>query len=308
MKPILVLPALLCIVAVPAAQSRIDLATIARIKQEGLATSQVMDHVSWLSDVYGPRVTGTPQFQQASEWAMRRFTEWGLANVHQERFPFGQGWKVERFSAHMVEPQTQPIVGFPRAFSPSTSGTVTAEVVRVDIRNENDFAKYAGRLRGHIVLPQPGRTVRIPEGRVILRMDNADIQEALSTPVPPPARPPAPTPPPGQTFAEKLSQFYVNEGVVALLERGGDSDTVAGGSDLTWRTQRLDGGTIFPTTGGSRNPELARGVPSATIAVEHYNRIVRVLDKRQSVRIELNIQTTFFPETSAAPNGINTFA
>ena len=83
------------------AQSPVDLGTISRIKQEALTRSQVMDHVGWMSDVYGPRVTGTPNFQRASEWAMKRFTEWGLANVHQERFAFGQGWRVERFSAHI---------------------------------------------------------------------------------------------------------------------------------------------------------------------------------------------------------------
>ena len=141
-------------VVVAQAQSPVDLGTISRIKQEALTNSQVMDHVGWMSDVYGPRLTGTPQMEEASKWAMKRFTEWGLANVHQERFAFGQGWKVERFSAHLVEPQVQPIIGFPRTYSPSTKGAVTADVVRVDIRTEADLARYAGKLRGKIVLPQ----------------------------------------------------------------------------------------------------------------------------------------------------------
>ena len=116
-----------------------------------------MDHVGWMSDVYGPRVTGTPNFQRASEWAMKRFTEWGLANVHQERFAFGQGWRVERFSAHMIAPEPQPIIGYPRTFSPSTKGTISGDVVRVDIRSDADFAKYKGTLKDKIVLPQPAR-------------------------------------------------------------------------------------------------------------------------------------------------------
>ena len=175
MTRVLPIVAILALIAVVDAQSPVDLGTISRIKQEALTSSQAMDHVSWMSDVYGPRVSGTPQFQQASEWAMKRFTEWGLANVHQERFAFGQGWKVERFSAHLIEPQVQPIIGFPRSYSPSTQGAVTADVIRVDIGSEADFAKYAGKLRGKIVLPQPARRVRMLEDRVLLRMNEKDI-------------------------------------------------------------------------------------------------------------------------------------
>ena len=125
-----------------------------------------MDHVGWMSDVYGPRVTGTPNFQRASEWAMKRFTEWGLANVHQERWAFGQGWRVERFSAHILAPEPQPIIGYPRTFSPSTKGTISGDVMRVDIRSDADFAKYKGMLKDKIVLPQGVRRVRMLEDRV----------------------------------------------------------------------------------------------------------------------------------------------
>jgi carboxypeptidase Q len=323
MKAVIKLTVLIACAAVAAAQAQspaatpqraaadpVDLGTIARIKQHALNNSQVMDHVGWMSDVYGPRMSGTPQFQQASEWAMKRFTEWGLANVHQERFAFGQGWKVERFSAHLIEPQVQPIIGYPRSYSPSTNGAVTADVMRVDIRTEADFAKYTDKLRGKIVLPQAARAVRMLDDRVVLRMNDKDIQEALTMPIPEPERSGAAgaAARPGGDFAAKLVQFYVSEGVVALLERGSDSDMSAGGSDLSWQTQRVDGGTIFPGSGGSRDPKAAQGVPSATIAVEHYNRMIRILEKGIPVKVELNIQSTFYPEAAGALNGINTIA
>jgi carboxypeptidase Q len=298
----------IALIAGLAAQSPVDLGTIARIKQAALTTSQVMDHVSWLSDVYGPRVSGTPQFQQASEWAMKRFTEWGFSNVHEERFAFGQGWRIERFSAHLIEPQVQPIIGSPRWYSPSTKGAVIADVVRADIGSEADFAKYTGKLRGKIVLPQPARRVRMLEDRVLLRMTEKDIDEALTTPIPGPSAGGGGGGGGATGFAAKLAQFYVTEGVVALLERGADSDLSAGGSDLSWQTQRVDGGTIFPGSGGSRDPKAPASVPSATIAVEHYNRMVRILDKGLPVKVEVNIQTTFYPEAASALNGINVIA
>jgi hypothetical protein len=304
--------ALACLVASTSAQSPVDLGAISRIKQEALTRSQAMDHVGWMSDVYGPRVTGTPNFQRASDWAMKHFNEWGLANVHQERFAFGQGWRVERFSAHMLAPEPQPIIGYPRTFSPSTKGTIAGDVVRVDIRSDADFARFQGTLKGKIVLPQTVRRVRMLEDRIVLRMNENDIAEALTTPVPSAAASGdsggARGPGAGPSLSEKISQFYVAEGVAALLERGSDTDRSAGGSDLSWQTQRVDGGTIFPGSGGSRDPKAPQQVPSATIAVEHYNRMVRVLDKKIPVRVELNIQTTFYPEAAGTPNGINTIA
>src|SRR5438270_9487852 len=93
--------------ALGAQAEKIDYATIGRIRDEGLARSQVMDHLWWLSDAYGPRVTGSPAIAQASEWAMKTFRDWGLANVHQERWKFGKGWAVVRFHAQMIEPQAQ---------------------------------------------------------------------------------------------------------------------------------------------------------------------------------------------------------
>jgi hypothetical protein len=308
MRALIVIAAALAIVSQPALEAQVDLTTVARIKQEALSSSQVMDHVGWLSDVYGPRVTGTPQLEQASAWAMKRFTEWGLAQVHQERFRFGQGWRVERFAATLLEPQTQPIIGYPRNYSPSTNGTITADVVRVDIRSDADFAKYTGKLSGKIVLAQPLRAVRMLQDRVILKMNDPDIADALTTPIPPPAAPNRGAARQGPTLAERIAQFYVAEGVAALLDRGSDSDLAAGGSDLPWQTQRTDGGTVFPGTGGSRDPNVAPGVPSATIAVEHYNRMLRILDKGLPVKVELNIQTEFYPETVPGGNGINTLA
>src|ERR1700694_5937896 len=145
-RTFLVLVAAAGIVFVAAQTEKLDFATLGRIRDEGLSRSQVMDHISWLSDVYGPRLTGSPAIQQASQWTMKKFKEWGLAHVHQERWPFGKGWSLVRFSAHLVEPQAQPLIGFPQEWSAGTKGPVTADVVRVQIANDGDFEKYRGKL------------------------------------------------------------------------------------------------------------------------------------------------------------------
>src|SRR5690606_40304316 len=114
------------------------LAAIAQIRDEGLNRSQGMDHISWIADVYGPRLTGGPGNMQASDWAIKKFQEWGLANPHREHFPFGRGWSLERFHATMIEPQVEALIGSPGSWTPSTNGTITAEVVRVQIDSEED--------------------------------------------------------------------------------------------------------------------------------------------------------------------------
>ena len=298
---------LACALAASAAAAqvpeRVDAGAIARIRDEGLNRSQVMDHLGWLSDVYGPRVTGSPALADASVWAMERLASWGLANVRQERFAFGQGWTVERFSAHMLAPQMQPLIGSPRAWSPATPGPIAADVVAVDIASDADFERYRGKLAGRIVLAQPARPVPMLEGRIVLRMTDDELKEAAAEPAPADESPGRRAVPGLQA---RINAFFVQEGVAAVLDRGSDTVVADGGSELSWTTQRTDGGTIFPGSGGSRNTSAARQVPSATLAVEQYNRLVRVLEKGVPVRVELNIQTRFHPEVQ--PNGITTLA
>lgn len=295
------------------AQEKIDAATLARIRDEGMNRSQVMDHMVWLTDVLGPRLTGSPGFRNAGDWAVKRMASWGLTNPHLEPWSFGRGWSLVRYSAHMIEPQIQPLIGLPKAWTPGTNGTVTAEVVRPDIQSAADFEKYRGKLRGKIVLTQPARAVRMLDGRIVLRMNEKDIGEAM-------------TPPPAtegrggrgggrggrggagdaQNFPAQLNAFYRSEGVVALFDRGSDADSSAGGSDLSWYTQRTDGGTIFVQSAGGNRDSSAVGLPQVLLAVEHYNRMVRVLEKGVPVKVELNVQVQFHDD--ATPRAFNVVA
>lgn len=283
-----------------------------QIRAEGLGRSQAMEMVGWLSDVYGPRLTGTPAVEQAKSWTLETLRSFGLSNVREERFPFGPGWSLVRFHAQMTSPQVMPIIGHPHSWTPSTDGPVTAEVVVVDIRSERDFERYAGRLDGKVVLPQPLRNVRMLEGDLVLRMDDALLEEASRRPATPsvsPARRSSSRR--GPSLADLTRDFFVEQGVVAVLDRGSDVTLVSGapsGSDLAWPTQRTDGGTVFLSGGAGASQRSAdRKVPSATIAVEHYNRMVRNLGRGIPVEVEIDIQTRLYPEDDE-PNGFNILA
>jgi len=299
----------------------VDAAAIAQIRDQGLNHSQVGESLFWLADVHGPRLTGSPAMEAAGDWAVETLTGLGLENVRKERFTFGPGWAVKRFDLAMVEPQVMPIIGVPHAWSAGTSGRVSAEVVRPDIRSSADAQAWRGRLDRRIVLLQPEREVRLLDGRVVLRMTDEEITEARAEPPPPPAgagravggrggaagrgtagRGAATGGPPPEPF--DLLAFYRTEGVVALFDRGSNNDTSAGGSGLSWQTQRVDGGTVFAGTGQpTSEAEAALNLPRVTLAVEHYNRLARLVDRDVPVRVELDLAVEFYPE--AEPNAFN---
>ena len=140
------------------------------------------------------------------------------------------------------------------------------------------------------------------EGRVTWRMDDALLREAEAMPIPAPRapRPPAPA------LQEKINQFFLAEKVAAVFDRGSDQSVVmAGGMEnMTPMTQRPDGGTVFVAGPGPHdNANAGKGLPAVTLAVEHYNRMVRILEKGVPVKVELNVAARFFDETDG--NGIN---
>ena len=126
---------------------------IARIRKEGFKHSQVMQTLSYLTDVIGPRLTGSPELKRANKWTSDKLASWGLSNPHLEAWgPFGRGWSLKRFSAQIVEPQAIPLIAYPNAWSPGLGQPVVANVVHFDAKSEADLEKYKGKLRGAIVL------------------------------------------------------------------------------------------------------------------------------------------------------------
>jgi carboxypeptidase Q len=317
MKPrFAILPILVLIAGfAPQRSEPVDAAAIAKIRDEGLNRSQVMDTIFWLTDRYGPRLNGSPEFEEAGDWAVKRLQSWGVANVRKERFASGRGWSLVNFHATMTAPRVMPIIGVPIAWTPGTRGTIVADVVRPAIQNAADAETWRGKLRGKIVLTQPARAVRMLEhgdGTVVRYRDqNGKWLDEAMTPQPPPAedaaRAASPQPARGGAAAPafNLARFYKDEGVVALFDRGSATDLASGGSDLSWMQQHPDGGTVFVERGASPYADPATLVPQVTLAVEHYNRMVRLLDHGVPVTVELNLQVAFTEETAERLNGFN---
>jgi carboxypeptidase Q len=259
---------------------KLDLDAIYRIKDEGLQRSKVMEIESYLTDVYGPRLTGSPNMKEAGDWAQKTMKDWGLANVHAESWPFGRGWQNQLFVAMAMTPRAYPLIGYPKAWTPGTNGPVTAEAVIAVINEEKDFATFRGTLRGKFVLGTAMRDVPAHFEAPGQRYTDAELADL--------SKQPEASGRGGrggrggnfqavQDFNKKKTQFWIDEGIAALLD-----------------ISRGDGGTLFVQSGGSRDPKDPPSPPQVVIAVEQYGRIVRTLEKKIPVTLSLNIDNKFY--------------
>jgi carboxypeptidase Q len=279
-----------------AAGEKIDYEAINKIKEQGLQpqNSKVMEISSWLTDVYGPRLTGSPNTQKAGEWAVAKMKEWGLQNVALEKWPdqtmFPRGWANEKFYMAAVSPQAFPIPGTPTGWTPGTDGLVRGEVILVTETTQEDVQKYAGKLKGKWILTQAAPDVAAYWTPPSTRTTTEELERMeLATP-------------PGPEF-----------GVAAdAAGRGGRQGGPFGGrgqggappfnrNDF-FRTEGALGtlstaprGHGIYTIGGSRATDPTQSLPAVVIPAEQYGRMVRMLQKNLPVTIEADIKNTYYP-------------
>lgn len=257
----------------------VDLEAIQRIKAEGFERSQVMDTAWWLTEIHGPRLTNSPQMRAAADWAVKRLTEWSLSNAKQEPWgePFGLGWSNERTVLQVVTPTPWPVIAYARAWTPGTSGPVTAAAVLAPLAAESDFDKFRGTLKGKVVLLQDVREVTPMFEAPAHRYTEAEL-DGLAVEVPPSGRRGGFNPGQAQAFAAKRNAFLIAEGAVAVLEPG---------------VGRGDSGSVLTSAGGSRNPKDPPVPPQLAVATEHYNRIARMVSRGTPVTLEVDVRSSF---------------
>jgi len=267
-------------------QEAVDAATIERIKREAMDRSQAMTTMSWLTDVHGPRLTGSPGLDKASAWTVGKLKEWGLASARLERWgPFGRGWTNERFVFQAVGPVAFPIAAAPRAWSLGTNGAVRGEAIIMKVEKPEDLAQYKGKLRGKFVMLTPPRAVNALFAAPATRFTDAQLAQMAAPPAAPQGggRPAGPgagqfQPPAFNASAASGIAFFAEEGVAAVL-----------------LPARGDGGTVFTDNGnaGARQSASAPNAPYVHVSIEHYGRIWRTLEKGVPVSLELDMKNTF---------------
>ncbi len=261
-----------------------DLGVINRIWQEATVNSQVMNHLSYLTDVVGPRIPGSPAMQKAADWAVKKFKEWGLQNVKVEPAgEIGLGWSNEYISAHMTEPSYMPILAFAKPWTNGTRGRITGHPILVEIRSKADMEKHRGKLKGAIVLTQKPRLTHPVFEAAAKRLTDLDLRQIETTPIP--VKPAEPIDLPelsGELKWEDLVGFYRSEDVGVLIQ-GSAAD-------------RSDYGSVRVDAyeGMGRNPVTPNQSPMIVIAAEQYARICRILDQKVPVTLEIEMRNSIY--------------
>ena len=270
--------------------------------------SQAMATIRYMTDVIGPRLTNSPGQKRANQWTKQQLEKWGLKNGTVDPWgTFGRGWELKSFDATVqAGEQTTAFRAYPKAWSPSTPGPITADVVYVDATDDAGLEKYKGKLKGAIVLTAPDRAVQDIFKPTATRQTDDALAALENAKKGAPQTFPTPTAQQiaAQQFAAKKNRMYFEEGAAVLIDSGFGTD---GGAI------RVMGASLPPLAqGATPTPGIrvsSKGVP-ATIPqlvaeVEQYNRLVRLIRQGVPVKMTIDLQVSW---TEDDLQGYNTIA
>ena len=277
----------------------IDTETNARIRQEGMNNSQIMRTLHFLSDVFGARLTGSPNHEKAANWAVNQMQAWGMQNAHLEPWDFGHpGWLNEKFSAHIISPVKDQLTCEVLAWTPSTNGTVTAQAMQLAVPEKPTqaeltayFESVKDKVKGRIVLIGKPQFVpvtitptarRLGDNETKARFNSNNPGAGFSRPTPPT---PDPTKLTARQIGEQVDQFLLSNGAAIRVDDGG-----------------RDQGQIRAFN--NRSFDVTKALPTAIMRNEDYGRIWRILNDGTSVELEINIVNRYFDAGKTSYNTI----
>lgn len=303
-------------VATVAGQETADLSVVNQIKSEAFQNSKVMEHLQYLTDLYGPRLTGSPEFKQAADWALKRLESYGLANGHLEKWgPFGRSWSVEQYAVEMLQPRYSLLDAAPLAWSKSTNGPVSGDIVLAPLparmldptQSEKDLetyiAKYKGKLRGKIVLISEQVRLGTEAGSrpLVRRYTDAELADIAKAPEPVLRIAISPTEPlkiPEEPMArleyltslpDSVWEQFRQRGQQVINKRNqflNEEGVVAVLQDDT----RAHDALLFGEGAGSREPKDPQAPPTFVVTKEHYDRLLNLVKLKETPRVQVNLR------------------
>jgi carboxypeptidase Q len=290
----------LAALAVLGAEERPDEAMFWKIRQEATSRSQILQTVHMLSDVYGPRLTGSPNLKAAGEWAVQQMTSWGLENGRLEPWEFGYaGWSNERVTAHLTAPVKDALVVEVLAWTPSTTGVARGQAVQITPParpNSADLTTFLdgikSTIKGKMVLVGPHQRVPVTFNPAELRREDADVVNLLNTP--PAPTPPAPAPPRPDDAQRPLTNAQIQERLNQFL--------LANGALVRINDAGRDHGQIRAFDNATR--DVTKAPPTVVMRNEDYGRISRLLADKRPVELEFEIVNRSYPEGRTSYNAI----
>jgi hypothetical protein len=272
------------------AQDKPDMDAVKKIRDEGLNKSRVMDFAHHLTDVSGPRLTASPGFMRAANWAKDELTRMGLVNAQLEPWgDFGKGWEQQKCYVAMTAPYYQPFIAMPRAWCGSTPGkkSITGEIVLIKAKDTVELLQYAGKLKGKIVMtwsPVQLKPSFDPDGQrfadtSLEKMAKAELRQ-----------------PQGQGQGGRQGQQGNFASQFAVQRRMGDMINKEKPALLLTMSPRGNDGTIFVSSGGSYAKDAEMAPASVVLSSDDYLRLQRLIEDGTPVTIEADVKTKFFTD------------
>ncbi len=270
---------------------------ISKIRKEGLENSKVMEYAFRLTDASGPRLTVSPGFMRAANWAKATLTDIGLKNARLEAWgEFGKGWEMEKCYVAMKAPYYTPIIAMPKVWTSSTPGSISQEVILVKAQDSTTFkADYEGKLKGKIVMLEMFDTLSPSFTADGSRYDEETLDKmAKSEPVirsNPDFRI-------GPDMAQRFQRMNLQRRVMALIDKEEPALILS-------MSARGNDGTIFVQGGGSYQPGSPDAPANVVISSDEYLRMQRLINAGIPVTMEAEVRTRTMTDDM---NGYNVLA
>jgi len=296
-------------------QSDKSLEVVGQIKAEAFDRSQVMDTLQNLTDLYGPRLTASPEFVQAADWAMSCLKGYGLTNVHSEPWgPFGRSWSLQHYELEMLTPRYSHLIAAPLAWSSSTKGVQSGDVLyapiiapanRYDMKKvEQSFQDYekqwTGKLKGKIVLITDSKQPKPSTTPLFRRYTEADLSELSAAPQPAIKRNLKLDDVVFPSDPEELSKFLASlpnatmdelyDRYLSIIDKEAKFFHDEGVIGILRADTRAHNGLLFAEAAGAHDVKGTQAAPTFIVTEEQYSRIVRLLEKKQAVSLRMDLQ------------------
>ncbi len=265
------------------AQEKVDMDVINKIKKEGLENSKVMDIAFQLTDVSGPRLTNSPGFFRAANWAKAELAKWGLTNGALEPWgDFGKSWELKKSYIALTAPYYRPMIGYPKTWTKGSNGLKNAEILLIKATDSAALETYRDKMKGRILLLYRTDTLKQSFTADANRHTDDELQKMAAATPPPPADTAAMRRRRGGnrgaiTLATTLREMAAKEGAVAILSM----------------TPRGHDGTLFVQGGGAYGGNDPENALDMMIAMEDYMSLVRLANNGLPVKLALDVHTEF---------------
>jgi Zn-dependent M28 family amino/carboxypeptidase len=300
-RRVIALSLVLSLLSLPIAAQNGSGDMLSRIRKEAMDHSQIMKTMHMFTDLYGPRLTGSPNHKAAADWAVKQMTAWGLENAHLEPWDFKHpGWLNERLTAHLISPVKDPLVCEVLAWTPSTKGTVQANAFQLVLPEKvsQDQLKllldnYKAKVRGKIVLIGKPTVIPVNLNPPAKRLTDEQAEQRFG-PNPRPFPTPSPTPTPDPNAPPPLSNRQVDEQLDTFLKENGALVRV-NDAGREFRQIRAFNNRTF---------DVNKVIPTVVMSNEDFGRISRILNDGTDVVLEFNIVNHVYPEGATSYNTI----